>query len=147
MAVPSIKRTLWTVGLSLVGSVALGGIIVAMVLFFSEAMRDVTHRFLGAVRMGRPDLAYAMTSARLQARVPAAAFPAYLERAAPNVRASTSEWINGFAGGSGEECMDVWLTMSSSALPSSVYLILISENGQWRVDEITMSEPAMCDTD
>ncbi|MBI2897816.1 MAG: hypothetical protein HYY06_29930 [Deltaproteobacteria bacterium] len=147
MASSVARRALLGIAIGTPALGALGGVIAGLVLWLSAGIREVTHQFLGALRAGRPDVAYALTSAELRARVPPQQLLAYVDRDAPNVRGSQSEWINGFAGGSGDEwCLDVWLSRADG-WPTSVYLILVSENDQWRVSEVTAAEPAMCDID
>lgn len=136
-----------TVAISLGGGGVLTAAIIGVILWLSQDMRDVTHTFLGLVRARRSDVAFTMTSARLQASMPPASFAAWVDGRAPFVRASTSEWINGFGGGGDEQCMDVWLDVPGHAIHENVYLMLHKENGQWRIDDVTNREPSMCASD
>ena len=138
------KATLSYVLVRVVGGVAFGGLIAALVLTLSADIREQTHQFLGHTRARRDHEAYALTTRAFQQRVPEAAFSAYLDRNVPGVRASSGEWINGSQGGTRNKCMEVWLHDTPQ---ETVYVLLVKEDRAWRVDEVTHFEVAGCGSD
>ena len=120
------------------------GALVGLSLWLSVGMRDTTHRFLGAMRTGQYDMAYQLTSAEVKATVPPDQFVAWVDRSAPNVRRSISDWVNGYSTGSFlSACMDVWLYGSGEG-HTPVYLLLVKQNGSWLVTTVTEREPSEC---
>jgi hypothetical protein len=126
------------------GSLLFGGLVTALVLWLNADMREQTHLFLGHVRAGRDDEGYALTTAAFQRRVPADVFGAYLDARAPGVRASSGEWVNGSTGGLSETCVEVWL---DDAPQGTVYVLLLKEDGLWRVNDVTHVEAPACQSD
>ena len=131
---------------SVLGPLGLGAVITALVLYFSANMRDRTHELLAHLRADRDADAWAMATPALQQQIPREAFPAWLDARVPGIRQSTGEWINGFSGGGGQECMEVWLH-GDDLVDSTVYVILEDVDDVWRVADITYVELPMCDSD
>jgi hypothetical protein len=132
------------VGLSVLGVVGVGGAIVGVILYASTNMRDATHRFLGHLRAHHDAEAYAMTSADFQARVPLAAFTAYVDQNAPHSRGE-DDWINGFSSSGEVACMDIWV--GSGISRDTVYVMLEDGGRDWRIDDVTENEPELCDNE
>jgi hypothetical protein len=127
------------------GGLALAGGITGVILWLTADMRETTHKFLGDLRAGRDDDAYAMTTASFQSRVPRAAFSSYVDARSRGLRASQSEWINGSSGGIGRACMEVWVDDHGD--DTTLYVLIEKERGEWRVDDLTESAIPECDDD
>ena len=139
------KRLALTIVLGVVGLALSIGALVGGALWLSADRRALAHEFLGSVRNGRYDLAYELTSKELRATTPLAAFEAYLDDRVPNVRQSTSEWINGETGDLfTRNCMDAWLS-GPGLDDDSVYLIMVKQGGEWRITEVTDVQISECD--
>lgn len=139
-----LARVFVTVVLSVVGSCVLAGAIFSMVFWLSGDIRGVTHGFLDHVRARRYDAAYAMTSTRLRASVPAEAFPSWVDRRASQLHTTRGQSVSGFGGGGDEECVEVSLTTDDWLFPTRLYVLLLKEGGAWRVDGLETTEPALC---
>ena len=133
------RISLWAL-IGVVG-IALPAAIVGLVLWLSTDTREATHRFFAHVRAHRDAEAYAMASRNLRSSVPASGFGAYLDQNAAPVRRSGGEWVNGFVGGFGSVCVEVWLNGGSS---DTVYVLLVDEDDAWRVEGVGAGE---CDDD
>ena len=141
---PKGKLLALLIGAAVLATALLVGLLVVLILWWTADARELTHRFLGSVRIARYDLAYELTSRQLRATVPPAAFQAYVDGRAPNVRRSTSDWINGGSEGFSTQCVEAWL--SGPGLDSDeVYLLLVKEDEVWRVTDVTAVEPAECE--
>ena len=126
-----------------VGSLALSALIAGLVLWLNADMREQTHLFLGHARARQDHEAYALTTRAFQQRVPEEGFGAYVDQSAPGVRLRSGEWINGHNGSIGAACMEVWL---DDASPGTVYVLLVKEGGLWRVNDVTHTEVAACES-
>lgn len=134
------------IGLMIVGAAVVIGLLVGVIYWLTADMRDVTHQFLGSVRVGRYDLAYQLTTEQLRGTVAPAAFQAYVDGRVPNVRRSTSEWINGESGnGWSEYCVEAWLS-GNGLNDDKVYVIVAKESGVWRVADVTTVELDLCES-
>ncbi len=141
---PSVERRRLTV--SVLAPFGIVAAVVGLVMWGSADMREVSHGLLGHVRAHHDGDAYALVSRGLRATVGEADFSSYLDRNIPHARASEGEWINGFNGDFSDACVEVWLTRGGW-IRETVYVVLVKEDGAWRVAAVTEDEPDECDDD